>query len=271
MENIKPFLKWAGGKRWFVHRYAHLFPQTFDRYIEPFLGSGAAFFSLSQTQAILGDANPDLINAYAAIKSNWKLVYRYLKEHHLNHSHDYYYLIRAKKMTSAYSRAAQFIYLNRTCWNGLYRVNLKGVFNVPIGTKSTVVFEDDHFDLISERLKSAVLMVSDFERLIDSAGKGDFIFVDPPYTVRHNHNAFIKYNEKLFSWFDQIRLFQALKRAKNRGASILGTNAYHQSVRDLYEGEFNTICVSRNSPISSKASSRRNFDELVILTENPDG
>jgi len=271
MDNAKPFLKWAGGKRWFVHRYSHLFPNEFNRYIEPFLGSGAVFFSLPPKRAILGDSNADLISTYAAIQQNWQLVYRYLRGHHANHSHDYYYKIRQKTYRSPYSRAAQFIYLNRTCWNGLYRVNLKGKFNVPIGTKTSVVFNDDRFDLVSKKLQSATLMVADFEDLIDKAGEGDFVFVDPPYTVRHNHNAFIKYNEKLFSWFDQERLYYALKRAKSRGAMILGTNAYHQSVRNLYGDDFVTMCLSRNSSISSKAATRRKYEELVISTENLDG
>ncbi|MES9962177.1 MAG: Dam family site-specific DNA-(adenine-N6)-methyltransferase [Candidatus Sedimenticola sp. 20ELBAFRAG] len=268
MEKVSPFLKWAGGKRWFVHRYAHLFPRTFNRYIEPFLGGGAAFFHLAPQNAILGDANSDLINTYSALQSDWKLVYRYLKEHHKNHSQDYYYQQRQKQLRSSFAKAAQFIYLNRTCWNGLYRVNQKGAFNVPIGTKTSVVSEEDRFDRVSDMLQDVRLEVSDFEELIGYAEEGDFVFVDPPYTVRHNHNAFIKYNEKLFSWFDQERLFYALRRARNRGAIIVGTNAYHQSVRDLYEGEFGTMCVSRHSPISSKASTRNNFEELVIFTED---
>lgn len=271
VSNVNPFLKWAGGKRWFVQRYAHLVPQQFDRYFEPFLGSGALFFHVSPTKAILGDTNAQLIGTYQAIKENWQLVYRYLRDHHRSHSADYYYQIRAKSLTSSFSRAAQFIYLNRTCWNGLYRVNRLGEFNVPIGTKSSVIFDDDRFDRVSELLQGASLVPCDFEDLIDQTGKDDFVFVDPPYTVRHNHNAFIKYNEKLFSWYDQERLFYALKRAKNRGAMILGTNAYHQSVRDLYEGSFDTMCVSRNSPISSKPETRKNFEELVIYSENGNG
>ena len=268
MRKVSPFLKWAGGKRWFVHRYSHLFPTKFNRYIEPFLGGGAIFFHLAPKKAILGDSNPELISTYSALKQNWQLVHRYLREHHRNHSSSYYYQLRKKELRSEFSRAAQFIYLNRTCWNGLYRVNRQGLFNVPIGTKTSVIFEDDRFDEVSNLLQQASLIPGDFEDLIDKAREGDFVFVDPPYTVRHNHNAFIKYNEKLFSWFDQERLFYALKRARNRGAMILGTNAYHQSVRDLYEGNFETMCVTRNSPISSKAATRCNFEELVIFTEN---
>lgn len=267
-EPLKPFLKWAGGKRWFVANHSDLLPNKFNRYIEPFLGSGAVFFHLRPKRALLGDYNQELIDTYQALKQNWSLVYRYLREHHRNHSSNYYYKIRASERESLASRAARFIYLNRTCWNGLYRVNQKGIFNVPIGTKDSVIFEDDCFDKVSAALQRAKLYACDFEDLIDKAKEGDLVFVDPPYTVRHNHNAFIKYNEKLFSWFDQERLFYALKRAQKRGAHIVGTNAYHQCVRDLYGTSFQSFAVSRNSPISSKVESRKSFEELVIFTES---
>lgn len=264
---LKPFLKWAGGKRWFVKKHPELLPEKYDRYIEPFLGSGAVFFHLQPKKAILGDLCEDLIETYQAIKDDWALVYRYLREHHNNHSHNYYYQIRNSTRSSAASRAARFIYLNRTCWNGLYRVNLKGEFNVPIGTKDSVLFQDDCFEQVSKLLKKTKLHATDFEDLIDMATKGDLVFVDPPYTVRHNYNAFIKYNEKLFSWWDQERLFYALKRAQNRGAHVVGTNAYHKTVRGLYRGTFKSKKATRNSPISSKVESRSNFEELIFFTE----
>ena len=264
---LKPFLKWAGGKRWFVTNHSDLLPRNFKRYIEPFLGSGAVYFHLRPKRALLGDFNEDLIETYQAIKENWKLVYRYLREHHKNHSHEYYYKMRDSALSSRASRAARFIYLNRTCWNGLYRVNQNGVFNVPKGTKDSVIFDDDRFDEISNVLQCAKLYACDFEELIDKAKEGDLVFVDPPYTVRHNHNAFIKYNEKLFSWFDQERLFYALKRAQKRGAHVVGTNAYHKCIRELYGTSFGSLPVSRNSPISSKVESRKSFEELVIFTE----
>jgi len=265
---VKPFLKWAGGKRWLVASHANLLPKGFNRYIEPFLGSGAVFFYLCPTKAILGDSNSELIDTYLAIKQNWALVYRYLKKHQRMHSRDYYYRIRSFKPKSLASRAARLIYLNRTCWNGLYRVNQAGTFNVPIGTRSSVIFEDDSFDKVSESLQGAELQSCDFEQIIDMAGEGDFVFADPPYTVRHNDNSFIKYNEKLFSWLDQERLCSALKRAKDRGAQILVTNACNQSVRELYEANFETLAVSRNSLISSKVETRKKCEELVIFTES---
>ncbi|MDD2467313.1 MAG: Dam family site-specific DNA-(adenine-N6)-methyltransferase [Desulfobulbus sp.] len=263
----KPFLKWAGGKRWFVTNHSDLFPQNFNRYIEPFLGSGAVFFHLQPHNAFLGDSNKELIDTYRAIQREWKLVYRYLRAHHTKHSKEYYYQIRTSQPISPAAKAARFIYLNRTCWNGLYRVNLSGVFNVPIGTKSTVVFADDNFQQVSKLLCSATLYHCDFEQLIDLAEENDLVFVDPPYTVRHNHNAFIKYNEKLFSWADQERLFASLNRARQRGVQIVATNAYHQCVRDLYDASFSIFAVKRNSSISSKIETRSQFNELVIYTE----
>lgn len=263
--HLKPFLKWAGGKRWFVRKYSFLLPKKFNRYIEPFLGSGAVFFYLRPKIAILGDSNSELITTYQALKNNWLLVYQYLEEHQKKHNSKYYYYIRASKPQDMYSRAARFIYLNRTCWNGLYRVNKRGEFNVPIGTKSKVIYDDENFEEISNLLQSSALYICDFEELINKAEEGDFIFVDPPYTVSHNNNSFIKYNERLFSWSDQKRLFRALLRAKERGVMIVGTNAYHKSVLELYKGKFKTIKVSRYSLISSRNDSRKKYDELVFM------
>jgi DNA adenine methylase len=130
-----------------------------------------------------------------------------------------------------------------------------------------VIFEEDSFDKVSESLQGATLNSCDFEKLVDLAGEGDFVFADPPYTVRHNNNSFIKYNEKLFSWLDQERLYSSLKRAKDRGAQILVTNACNQSVRELYEPDFQTLAVSRNSLISSRVETRKKCEELVIFTE----
>lgn len=249
-----------------MYKHADLLHRPANRYIEPFLGSGAVFFHLVPERAVLGDSNSDLINCYAAIKDNHSLVCRYLREHHRHHNDQYYYEIRDSAPASRYTQAARFIYLNRTCWNGLYRVNKSGQFNVPIGSKQSVLFDDDDFGAVADRLQNTELHCLDFEDLIDKASVGDLVFVDPPYTVRHNHNAFIKYNEKLFSWWDQERLFQAVRRAQNRGAQILGTNAYHSCIRDLYGQNFDLVPTSRNSPISSKVSTRKRFEEMIILS-----
>ncbi|ASJ24783.1 site-specific DNA-methyltransferase (adenine-specific) [Laribacter hongkongensis] len=167
--------------------------------------------------------------------------------------------------TKLIQRASRLIYLNRTCFNGIYRVNKEGKFNVPRGSKSKVLLEGDDFKSISAVLQSAELRVSDFEVLIDEAVANDFVFADPPYTVRHNYNGFIKYNEVLFSWGDQKRLAAALLRAASRGVKVICTNANHESIRALYNSkEFELIQVSRNSSISAKSSSRKSFEELIV-------
>jgi len=157
------------------------------------------------------------------------------------------------------------IYLNRTCFNGIYRVNLEGNFNVPKGTKSSVVFDTDDFKAVAELLATADLRTSDFASVIEEAGQGDFVFADPPYTVNHNNNGFVKYNEKLFSWEDQQRLVVALARARGRGAMIVATNADHNSLRQLYrDAGFVLRSVERFSSISCTADSRKQFKELII-------
>lgn len=259
-----PFLKWAGGKRWLVPRIQKLAPENYKRFIEPFLGSGAAFFALESQSAILSDTNADLINCYVAIRDEWQAVEDLLEEHQASHEHDYYYWMRDQKFRGRAQRAAQFIYLNRTCWNGLYRVNLKGEFNVPIGTKSAVVMDDDDFEWTSALLGGCQLVCCDFETTIDRAGEGDFVFVDPPYTVRHNFNGFIKYNEKIFSWADQVRLKKALVRAVQRGAKVLLTNANHPSIVDLYKDFPRRSAVSRMSVLSGDAEYRSKVEELLI-------
>jgi len=265
---LPPFLKWAGGKRWFVQKHADLLPRSFNRYIEPFLGGGSVFFHLKPTQSFLGDTNPDLIVAYRGIRENWKGVVRSLQFHDRNHSDDYYYSVRDKRPTEVVPRASRMIYLNRTCFNGIYRVNLRGEFNVPRGSRDSVIFDSDRFDEISDLLANADIRLTDFEALIDEARKDDFIFADPPYTAAHNLNGFVKYNETLFSWHDQERLAAALIRAQARGALIVATNANHSSVRQLYRDKgFRLVTTSRFSSISANSVHRKQFDELIILSK----
>ena len=264
-EIILPFLKWAGGKRWLTSSHPELLQKPFKRYIEPFLGSGAVFFHLAPNRALLADSNPDLIETYQAIKDDWYRVLKELNKHNRNHSKRYYYTVRDMKLRSPYTRAARFIYLNRTCWNGLYRVNLRGAFNVPIGTKSSVLLDTDDFDSISKLLVSADLRVADFADIIGQAGRNDLVFIDPPYTVKHNLNGFVKYNETLFSWDDQIRLRDSVVNAKERGASIVLTNACHKSIKQLYRNIGTQRRLSRYSILAADSAKRKMCDELVIL------
>ena len=264
-KRLGPFLKWAGGKRWLCQRYPHLFPTSYSDYVEPFLGSGAVFFHLSPVRSRLNDSNSVLIDTYRSIRDSWPTVYRKLSQHSAGHGEDYYYTQRSKIHTSRNDRAAQFLYLNRSCWNGLYRVNRQGIFNVPKGTKDKIILPDDNFELTSARLKSSRLYNSDFANVLSTAKFNDFAFIDPPYTVAHNVNGFIKYNENIFTWPDQIRLRDEIKRAVERGAKILLTNADHQSIRDLYDGIGKHFVLKRPTVISGSASGRRMTTELAIV------
>lgn len=260
---VVPFLTWAGGKRWLTSFKEDIFPKQYNRYIEPFLGSGAIFFNLKPKRALLSDTNKELIQTYQAIKTNWQKVEFLLKKHHRLHSSEHYYKIRNSKPYSSHGKAAKFIYLNRTCWNGLYRVNLQGKFNVPIGTKKSVIYNTDNYELISNLLTDVELISNDFEYTIDQAQENDLLFVDPPYTVKHNHNNFIKYNEKLFSWEDQIRLRDCLIRARDRNVKIISTNANHSCLKEIYK-DFKCDELSRNSLIAASSNKRGRIKELLI-------
>lgn len=263
-----PFLKWPGGKRWFVARYGNALPRNYSRYIEPFLGGGSVFFFLNPASAMLSDSNSELISAYLGLREEKDKVEDLLRKHSRRHNKRYYYTIRNSSPRTLAGKAARFIYLNRTCFNGIYRVNLDGEFNVPKGTKDTVLLETDDFSAISSALQKTKLLASDFEPVINEAGANDFIFIDPPYTVRHNNNGFIKYNEVLFSWQDQLRLANSVTRARDRGARVIATNANHKEIRELYSSRgFGTQTVSRFSSISAAGISRRQFEEILIDSE----
>jgi len=263
---LLPFLKWAGGKRWLTHNNENIFPpcNSYNRYIEPFLGSGAIFFHLKPKNAILADINEDLIETYNVVKNNPMELENMLSYHHKKHSKEYYYNIRNKNFKNSIKKAAKFIYLNRTCWNGLYRVNKKGEFNVPIGTKTKVILGTDDFLSISKLLKDVKIVKMNYFETISYAQKGDFIFIDPPYTVKHNSNAFVKYNETLFSWRDQEQLRDCISRALKNGCKILVTNAFHNSIKELYKGLGEMICLSRPSILASNSRKRGIYEELII-------
>lgn len=258
-------IKWVGGKRWLLPELLKVIPPKFDWYIEPFAGGASAFFWLAPQKAILSDLNSELIVTYAAIRDEADDVWRRLRQHDRRHTDKYYYEVRASNPRHPASVAARFLYLNRTCWNGLYRVNRCGAFNVPRGTKDSVLLPSDNPTLLSNTLRKAELVWSDFEMVVDCAGRGDFIYADPPYTVKHNLNGFLKYNESIFGWNDQERLARSLRRAKRRGAFVVVSNADHSSIRSLYDSDFSVAQVARNSVLSGDAEFRCLTTELLII------
>lgn len=260
------FLKWAGGKRWFINQEGHRLPTEYNRYIEPFLGGGAVFFHLAPENALLSDINEELINTYIAVRDDVEKVYHHLAIHARAHNKEYYYQMRERKTRTLSTSAARMIYLNKACFNGIYRVNKQGKFNVPFGTRKELFFERNDLVASSQILQNAEIICRDFEETIDMADEGDFIFCDPPYAVIDEDNRFVGYNADVFSWTDQQRLANALIRAKNRNVKIIMTNVAHEKVIDLYgniEG-FTIDIVERQCFIAGLVSGRRSYQELIV-------
>ena len=270
---MKPFLNWPGGKRWLISGHAHLLSDSGSRLVEPFLGSGAVFFHLEPNAALLSDANEQLIESFKAVRDQPEAVLAGLRRHARDHGKIHYYAVRACSPRTPATRAARFIYLNRTCFNGIYRVNLQGKFNVPLGTKG-VLRPDDDFLSWARLLRTAELVAQDFEQCLAATGPGDLIYADPPYTVKHNMNNFVKYNEDIFSWEDQVRLAACLHRATKRGTRVVVSNADSPSVRELYAGPgWTQLTLSLPSVLAASSAKRRPTTEIVVsncLAENGD-
>ena len=264
---MKPFLKWAGGKRWLTPRLVNKLPQ-YNRYFEPFLGSGSLFFALEPKEAVLSDSNHELINCYRQVRNHCKDVIEILKG--LSVDKDTYYKVRDSLYLKAdvIQKAAYFIYLNKTCWNGLYRVNANGKFNVPCGSlrSNTLIFEEEHLIAVSKSLKHVKLVCCDFEESIKEVKGGDLIYFDPPYVTTHLKNGFIGYNSKLFSQLDEIRLAKLADGLRNKGALIIISNAAHPTIKQLYSGYFNKAEIMRFSGIAANPIRRAQFSELLVTS-----
>lgn len=260
---IVPPLKWPGGKRWLL-RHGLPTPPSYKRLIEPFLGGASVFFALNPNSALISDINPELINFYTVLRDHPEELADALRGHQRLHDKSHYYEVRSQLIGTPVALAARTLYLNRTCWNGLYRLNREGHFNVPMGTKNKVCMETDNFPLISDRLQNAEIKCQDFEQAVNQSVDGDFLFVDPPYTVKHNMNGFVKYNENIFRWEDQLRLADSLKRAADRGVFIALTNADHDSVKELYSSRFAVRVIERQSVLSGLRAGRGLITETLI-------
>jgi DNA adenine methylase len=264
----KPILRWAGGKSWLVKELDRFLPKTFNDYHEPFLGGGSIFFNLRpRNKSFLSDVNPDLINAHSQIRNNPDGILQVLQS--FRNTVDDYYQIREANFSSPIEKAARFIFLNRTCFNGLYRVNREGQFNVPYGFKSyKQLFDRARFRRLSELLKHARLWCGDFEESLSNIREGDLVFLDPPYTVSHVKNGFIKYNERLFSWGDQKRLVSFIEKIRSRRAHYILTNAKHESIRDLFGRKEMPITVYRNNVIGGRGAARGTIEEYLFTNVN---
>lgn len=261
------FIRWAGGKRWLVPELLNLCPNEFDTYYEPFLGGGAVYFALEPERAVISDINAELINLYQIMRDEPKQLAELLLKHQQSHSLEYYYKVRQQVPEDKTKQAARTLYLNRTCYNGMYRVNKAGLFNVPIGTKNNCAYDIDSFSSIAKKLQDAQIVCCDFSESIRKAGKRDLVFVDPPYTIMKNQDAFIKYNQKLFNWEDQKRLFAELNEAKGRGSYIILTNVKYSDIEEMYKNAGYFIkTLERSSNIAGKVEKRGNVQELLITS-----
>lgn len=263
----RPFLRWAGSKRAVARHIVEHLPRSFGTYWEPFLGSGALFFLLQPDRAVLGDACEPLMETYRAVRDSPDDVLEHIGGFVV--SREAYYEVRAQEPRDPARAAARFLYLNRTAFNGLYRVNGRGVFNVPYGRpKSATLVDDDNLRACSALLGRAgvSLSVGDFEATLDGVRSGDFVYLDPPYVTSHNDNGFIDYNQRLFSWDDQVRLARSARDLGRQGAYVVVSNADHGAVAELYEG-FTRIRIERSSTLASDRNSRRRVTEALFVSE----
>lgn len=264
----KPFLKWAGGKRSLLPQFKRFFTAagSYNRYFEPFVGSGAVFFWLRPEQSLLFDLNQDLIDTYRVVRDQLPELVTVLEAHALQHSKAFYYDIRARDSDrlNRVERAARFIYLNRTCYNGLYRVNQSGQFNVPFGNyKNPTICDVATLSAASKALQGAQLDVSDFEDALQGAEKGDLIYFDPPYQPLSKSSSFTSYTGGGFNATDQERLANLFINLDRRGCRVLLSNSNAPLIRDLYKG-FNIHEIEARRAINSKANGRGPITELLI-------
>ncbi len=265
-KNPKPFLRWAGGKKWLLKDIDNLLPENgFNNYHEPFLGGGAIFFYLDpENSAFLSDLNPELIEMYTQVKENVELVIRYLRKY--RNTKDFYYEVRdIKRFNSPASRAARFIYLNQTSFNGIYRVNLNGKYNVPYGFRDRNYFyKPEKLRNASHAFKKTNFSCQDFSSSLENINKGDLVFLDPPYTITHNHNGFFKYNKNLFTKEDQFRLAKFIVAIKEKGAYYMMTNAAHNEVKKIFKNDDMLLELSRASTVGGKKAKRGRYREILL-------
>ncbi len=268
----RPFLKWVGGKGQLL---GDLMPhleraQPFGRYHEPFVGGGALFFaayrggSLPRKQAFLSDNNKRLIDAYQGVKEYVEQVIELLHDHKERHCHDHYYAVRAQVPEDVAGRAARIIYLNRTCFNGLFRENSKGLFNVPIGKyKNPMICDEENLRAVSEALGKARVESRPFEAVLDSAKTGDFVYFDPPYHPVSDTANFTSYDKAGFGETEQRRLAEVFAELDQRSVKALLSNSYTPLVRELYKG-FRVGRVSARRAVNSRADRRGAVSEALV-------
>ena len=271
----KPFVKWAGGKRQIIEQLKKYIPEEFDTYYEPFVGGGALLFELSPKKAIINDFNKELINVYEVLcdDKKFKKMCSVLNSYETNHSEEFYYEIRNKDRNkntfnrlSDYTRAARTIYLNKACFNGLYRVNSKNEFNVPFGKKIKVnTYEGSNLITVSNYLSNTDYQIKilsvDFEESVKNAKKGDFIYFDPPYDS--DTSTFNSYTENGFGKEEQERLARVYKDLDSRGCYVMLSNHNTTLINELYK-DYNIHVIEAKRNINANGKKRGKVEEVII-------
>lgn len=263
IDKTKPFLRWAGSKRKLISKLSPFWDPKFKRYIEPFMGSACLFFSIRPSSAILNDINSELVETYIAVRDEHKEVFKYLKK--MTPEKEYYYKIRSidPSLISRNKRAARFIYLNRFCFNGLYRTNLKGQFNVPYAPMKTGKLPTlTELENVSQSLSNAEIKNNDFETVINGATKGDFVYMDPPFVVS-TRRIFRQYYPSSFNIIDLERLSSKLIDLDRRGVKFLVSYALCKEALKCFKvWKIKRVVTQRN--ISGFSKHRRRAIELLI-------
>ena len=273
-----PVVKWAGGKSRLLAQFEPFFPAQFRRYVEPFVGGAAVFFHLFRqgrlagSDALLVDSLEELISCYRVVQSRVEDLIAELQRHE-PHKHDgaYFYQVRAWDRAPGYAqrdeieRAARFLFLNRTCYNGLYRVNRRGEFNVPFGRYDNPnVCPAGNLRAASRALQGVTLLAGDFTRCLETAAPGDFVYLDPPYDPLSDTANFTSYTSKDFGAGDQRRLADLFRELDRRGCQVMLSNSSTHLIRELYGG-YRQVVVQANRVISSKANARGAIPELLVM------
>jgi len=264
----RPFVKWVGGKKQLLPELFERLPEKFERYFEPFVGGGAFLFKLQPEQAFISDVNAELINAYLVVRHKVELLIEDLRQH--VYEDEYFYKVRNVDRLEEYSkwtdvqRASRLIFLNKTCFNGLYRVNSKGFFNTPFGRYSNpVIVNEKNLRACSQVLQAVDVRSSSFDFAVEKAGKGDFVYLDPPYVPLGKTSNFTSYSEAGFDLDMQEKLFQVCCQLDKRGAFFMLSNSSAPYVLERYK-DFNLELLKASRSINSVAKNRGKINEVLV-------
>jgi DNA adenine methylase len=263
----RPFLKWAGGKSQLIQQYIPHFPKEYQTYYEPFLGGGAIFFHLLPRRAMLTDINPALLNVYECVRDRVEALIEMLQEHERSHCFEHYYQTRSNHAGSNLERAARLIYLNKTCFNGLYRENAKGEFNVPMGKyKNPAVGQIELLRSVSKTLQTVTIGIQPFDEVVNQATPHDFVYFDPPYHPISTTSNFTSYSRYSFNAPEQERLRDVFVKLANRGVKVMLSNSDCPFVRELYK-DFKIYTISASRAINSNAQKRGKITEVLVTSD----